>query len=372
MSTDSRIADIVSNNSGKWISLEFFPPRTEAGVTSLHKLIEKLKIYNPQFVDFTWGAGGSTSSLTLELCVDTKLKHGLVPNLHLTCTNMEVQKIHDALAGCIAAGITNIVALRGDPPAGQSKWEITEGGFSCALDLVKHIRSEHGDYFNLSISGYPEGHPDAMSIVDDINTLTPSELARCAHLPDENGNIVITVCKDEQFEKELNYLLEKVQAGASCIITQMFFDVNVFLTFVKACRMRGITIPIIPGIMCIASKAGFERMTKFCKIRVPSQLAEDIKSMEDDNACKALGIRYGTEMSRQLLANGIDGLHFYTLNMGLVTMGILDNLIAENLIPASMAAEEEKVHEVANTSNVPVTNSVFEDTVKNAVSSTSA
>jgi methylenetetrahydrofolate reductase (NADPH) len=333
MQADPHIGDTITNIQHRWISLEYFPPRTEAGVVSLHKLNEKLKAYNPQFVDVTWGAGGSTSSLTLSLCVDMKEKTGVIPNLHLTCTNMEHEKIKEALDGCKAAGITNIVALRGDPPAGQETWEVVEGGFACALDLVRYIRKEHGNYFNLSVSGYPEGHPDRMTIVNDISTLTPTELARCAKLVNEQGEEIITVCKDDDFVKEMDYLVEKVNAGANCIITQMFFDVNVFVTFVNACRERGITIPIIPGIMCIATRAGFDRMTRFCKVRVPQHLRDEIANIQDEVACKELGIRFGTEMCSELIANGVNGLHFYTLNMGLVVMGIIENLQKENLIP---------------------------------------
>ncbi|CAE7563393.1 MTHFR1 [Symbiodinium microadriaticum] len=310
-----------------WISLEFFPPRTDKGVDTLYNVIgNKLKNLNPIFTDFTWGAGGSTSDLTLDLCVQVKSRYGLNPNMHLTCTNMEKQKVINALAGCKTAGITNIVALRGDPPAGQEAWEAVEGGFTCALDLVRFIKAEHGDTFCLSVAGYPEGHPNNMTAVDDVSSLSEAELGRMATFVEEDGTTVRSVCRDDAYEIELNYLKEKVDAGASTIITQLFFDNAVFLTFVRDCRAKGITVPIIPGIMCISSKGGFKRMTKFCKTRVPKVLSMELDAAEDDEAAKAIGIRYGTEMCRELIASGIDGLHFYTLNLRNVTVGIIDSL----------------------------------------------
>ena len=306
---------------------EFFPPRTDKGVDVLYNVIgNKLSALNPVFTDFTWGAGGSTSDLTLELCVQVKKRFGLNPNMHLTCTNMEKQKVIDALAGCKAAGITNIVALRGDPPAGQEAWEAVDGGFTNALDLVRFIRAEHGNAFCLSVAGYPEGHPNNMTLVDDVSTLSPSELGRVATFVEEDGSTVMSVCRDAAYEIELNYLKEKVDAGANAIITQLFFDTTVFVTFVKDCRARGIHVPIIPGIMCISSKGGFKRMTKFCKTRVPQALSDELDAAEDDDAAKTIGIRYGAEMCRELIAQGVDGLHFYTLNLGNVTVGIVENL----------------------------------------------
>lgn len=314
-----------------WLSVEFFPPRTEKGVTNLYSVIEKkLKSLNPLFADFTWGAGGSTSDLTLELCRYIKNELNLNPNMHLTCTNMDAAKVTEALAGCKESGITNIVALRGDPPAGEEAWTATEGGFNCALDLVKYIRAQYGDYFCLSVAGYPEGHPNSMTKVEDISTLTPTELERCATFTNDDGEVEVTVCLDSAYEIEMNYLKEKVDAGANAIITQLFFDNNVFIKFVEECRKRGINVPIIPGMMCISSKGGFERMTKFCKTRVPPALKERVDAATDDNDAKEIGIAVGYEMCKELLEKCVTtGLHFYTLNMGNVTTGIVEKLRQE-------------------------------------------
>lgn len=139
---------------------------------------------------------------------------------------MPEEKITEALKGCKEAGIRNIVALRGDPPRGQEKWEATEGGFSCALDLVKHIRKEYGDYFCLAVAGYPEGHPNMIHKVEDESALTATEKARAVAMPDG-----LHVCSDADFAKEMEYLKAKVDAGADLIITQMFFDETVFIAF---------------------------------------------------------------------------------------------------------------------------------------------
>lgn len=310
-----------------FLSLEFFPPKTDKGVEHLYHMIEtKFHDIHPIFVDFTWGAGGSTSDLTLNLCINAKNRYHLNPNMHLTCTNMEEEKIHNALKGCDEAGIRNIVALRGDPPLGQEAWKATDSSFTCALDLIRFIRKEHGNKFCIAASGYPEGHPNSMTRVEDLTNLSPTELGRVAKIVNDDGTEEFYVCLDADYAKELQYLKEKIDAGANLIITQLFFDVDIFLTFTKDCRDIGIAVPIVPGIMCVANHNGFKRMTKFCKTRVPELLWNEIMSSPDEDSVKEIGIRWGTEMCQKLLSNGVDGLHFYTLNLSHVTLGIVENL----------------------------------------------
>jgi methylenetetrahydrofolate reductase (NADPH) len=168
---------------------------------------------SPLFTDVTWGAGGSTAELTLELALYAH-KNGHVSNMHLTCTNMEKDgdpklAVKEALQKSYDSGLRNLVALRGDPPAGQDEWKAAEGGFTCALDLVKFIREEHGDAFGISVAGYPEGHPNAISEIEDPSTMTESEKARSSCFDGKSYT-----CKDEDYKKEMDYLKLKVDAGA--------------------------------------------------------------------------------------------------------------------------------------------------------------
>jgi methylenetetrahydrofolate reductase (NADPH) len=150
-------------------SFEFFPPKTESGIENLRERQKYMKTLNPLFCDITWGAGGSTAELTLDIAENMQKNIGMETMMHLTCTNMPREKIDEALAKCKEAGIRNILALRGDPPHGEDKFTQVEGGFACALDLVKYIREQHGDYFSVCVSGYPEAHPD--QIVEDSDEM---------------------------------------------------------------------------------------------------------------------------------------------------------------------------------------------------------
>jgi len=275
-----------------FFSFEFFPPKTAIGVDNLYTRIERLSLLEPSFMDVTWGAGGSTADLTLEISAVAQATTHSEIMMHLTCTNMPVDKVKDALKRAREAGIRNIMALRGDPPHGAETWERCENGLSHAIDLVKLIREEHGDWFGIAVAGYPEGH------------------IQC-----------------ESLEKDIQYLKEKVDAGADFIVTQLFYDCDLFLNWVQKCREAGITCPIIPGIMPIQSYAGFQRMTGFCKTYVPQEILDDLAAIQHDEAAvKDYGVELGTKMCRKLLAAGVPGLHFYTLNLERSCVSILENL----------------------------------------------
>lgn len=354
------------------VSIEFFPPKSEAGLISMYGTAELLnKEYNLSFVDVTWGAGGSTSDLTFEICSNLKSQYNLNPNMHLTCTNVTKEKVIEALNNCKLKGITNILALRGDPPIGETIWKASNESLTCALDLVKFIRIEYQEYFHITVAGYPEGHPSRMTIVTDINSLTESEKSRCAILKNDEGNDEITVCKDDDYEKELDYLKQKVDAGANCIITQLFFDVQVFLTFVTNCREKGITVPIIPGIMCINSSGGFIRMTKFCKTRVPKSLMDTVLSISDDSEMRLLGISYGTEMCMKLLEMNIHMLHFYTLNTSVITQGILFNLTNKTLYKVYQGITTNHYnHQLQQQQGIDSSSTVFDQIIEKETTST--
>ncbi|CAN4114921.1 unnamed protein product [Withania somnifera] len=257
--------------------------------------------HNPSFCDITWGAGGSTADLTLEIAKRMQNMVCVETMMHLTCTNMPVEKIDHALDTIKSNGIQNVLALRGDPPHGQDKFVQVEGGFACALDLVKHMRAKYGDYFGITVAGYPEAHPDVIPA---------------------NG-----IATQEIYENDLAYLKRKVDAGADLIVTQLFYDTDIFLKFVNDCRQIGITCPIVPGIMPINNYKGFLRMTGFCKTKIPEEIMAALEPIKDnEEAVKAYGIYLGTEMCKKILATGIKTLHLYTLNMERSALAILMNL----------------------------------------------
>jgi len=282
------------NPNTPYFSFEFFPPKTDLGVVNLYERFDRMAALNPMWVDVTWGAGGSTADKTMEICVNALQYHGLDVMMHLTCTNMPKEKLQEALQQCKDHGIRNILALRGDPPAGINKgeWKQVEGGFAHATDLIAHIKKEFGDWFCIGCAGYPENHMESTSKEDD-----------------------------------LKYMKMKVDAGADLVVTQLFYDNQEFLNFVKACRLQGITVPILPGIMPIQSYAGFKKMTELCKTKVPPHISEALEKVKDDESkVKDYGVECGVEMCKELLANGVPGLHFYTLNLESAVLRIIDGL----------------------------------------------
>ncbi|KAJ0255569.1 Methylenetetrahydrofolate reductase 1 [Hirschfeldia incana] len=294
-------------------SFEFFPPKTDDGVDNLFERMDRLVSYGPSFCDITWGAGGSTADLTLEIASRMQNAICVETMMHLTCTNMPVEKIDHALETIRSNGIQNVLALRGDPPHGQDKFVQVEGGFACALDLVNHIRSKYGDYFGITVAGYPEAHPD---VIEADGLATP-----------------------ESYQSDLAYLKKKVDAGADLIVTQLFYDTDIFLKFVNDCRQIGINCPIVPGIMPISNYKGFLRMAGFCKTKIPAELTAALEPIKDnDEAVRAYGIHFATEMCKKILAHGITTLHIYTLNVDKSAIGILMNLglIDESKITRSL------------------------------------
>lgn len=305
-------------------SFEYFPPRQTHLVEKLYTNVYRMARQGPMFIDLTWGAGGSTSALTMGMSSHFKEHFGVEVNMHLTCTNITADSVRQALHDAKEAGLTSICALRGDPPVGQQKWEKTEGGFDCALDLVKHIRSDHGDHFSITVSGYPEGHPNAIKLVEDESKLSATERARL--IKDSKGQLM--VCSDEDYAREIEYLKAKVDAGGQVIITQLFFDPAVFLTFVDTCREAGITVPILPGIMVLGTHGGFERMTSMCKTRVPDAMREIVDQLKgDDEKFAAFGVDYMTDVCRTVWASQkVPSLHFYCLNQPTAVFKILTNM----------------------------------------------
>jgi methylenetetrahydrofolate reductase (NADPH) len=265
-----------------------------------------------------------------------------------------------ALEKCIESGMTNVLALRGDPPLGQQEWTATEGGLTCGLDLVRYIRAEYGDRFSVSVAGYPEGHPNSMKEhTGTFAELSATEQLRANTETTETGETIIHVCRDADYKTEIDYLKEKVDAGADFIVTQMIFDAEVFGHFVSTCRAAGITVPILPGLMCVTTYGGFKRMTKFCKSRVPAAMWSRFEAVRDDDAAvKELGIQMGFEICKRLIEIGAPGIHFYTLNLGNTTIGIVKKLVEVGLLASTALPAPEAT--------------VFDATVAAAVASATA
>ncbi|KAJ5907645.1 Methylenetetrahydrofolate reductase 1 [Penicillium taxi] len=274
------------------ISFEFFPPKTAQGVQNLYDRMDRMHGLGPSFIDITWGAGGRLSDLTCEMVGVAQSVYGLETCMHLTCTDMPRERIDQALQAAYKAGCTNILALRGDPPRDQETWEATDGGFRYAKDLVKYIREKYGNHFDIGVGGYPEG-------------------------ADDNPDVDLLI----------DHLKEKVDAGSSFIITQMFYDVEHFIDWVKKCRAKGISVPIIPGIMPIQTYASFIRRSTWTKTRVPPEWMKALEPVKnDDSAVRDVGKHLIADMCRKILASGINHLHFYTMNLAQATKLVLDEL----------------------------------------------
>jgi methylenetetrahydrofolate reductase (NADPH) len=271
-------------------SFEFFPPKTPAGEQNLYAALRELRALEPSFVSVTYGAGGSSREKTIEIVKRIKDEFGLEAMAHFTCIGATVGQLRETLDEMQLAGIDNVLALRGDPPAGQEDWIKTEGGLEYSHELVQLI---DGNYpFAIGAACFPETHIHA-----------------------------------ESPEADLRYLAEKVQAGADFLITQMFFDNDAYFDFVARARAAGIDVPMIPGVMPITRVGQIERMAKMCGAAIPDGLREELHARgEDAEAVLDFGVAYATLQCSELLAAGAPGIHFYTLNRSPATRAILSAL----------------------------------------------
>merc|ERR1719454_2312037 len=276
------------------------------------------------WIDVTWGAGGSTADTTLSLCETAMDVTGLDVLMHLTCTNVTVDMTREVLQRCKDKGLCNILALRGDPPANAAEWTATEGGFSHAVDLVRFIRKEFGDFFCIGIAAYPEGHIDA-----------------------------------ESFDKDLRYYKEKVEAGADFAVTQLFYDTNLYFEFLKKSHAIGVpkSFDVFPGLMPIQSYAGFRRMTGLCKTFIPKPIDEALELVKDNEAAvKEYGIELAVQMSRELMAGGCPGLHLYTLNLEKSATAICEKL---GLVDMDLKQKDYPFNRSTGTRGVESTRPIF-------------
>ncbi len=272
------------------ISFEFFPPKSEAASEALFHTIETLIPLKPAYVSVTYGAGGSTRELTNDLVVKLHHETNLTIVSHLTCVKSSREEIFRILQRYDEHGVQNIMALRGDPPT-QEPWDPAEQDFRYAVELVAFIK-KHFPHMGIGVAGFTEGHPD-----------TPNRL------------------------QEIEYLKAKVDAGADYICTQLFFDNRDFYDFCERCRLAGIHVPIIAGIMPITSLKGMKRMAELALgARFPGRLLRALASAQDDAQAEKIGTHWATEQVLDLLDNKVLGVHLYTLNKSRASLQIYETL----------------------------------------------
>ncbi|KAK6212393.1 methylenetetrahydrofolate reductase 1 [Pestalotiopsis sp. IQ-011] len=325
-------------DDANYFSLEFFPPKTAMGFSNLRDRLDRMaRALRPLFVNVTWGAGGSTASKSLELAEICQRELNLTTCLHLTCTNMSRKQIDGALEDAKALGIRNILALRGDPPRAAEYQDPNEDpenaideGFVWAIDLVRYIKKNYGDYFCIGVAAYPEGHADESHPMG------------------------------QSLEHDLPYLVEKVQAGADFVMTQLFFDTGAYENFERTLREHPSgafdKVPILPGLMPIQSYQMIKRTTKLSHAKIPDHLMARLDAVKkDDEKVKSVGVDIVSEIIEKVKeikskTPGPRGFHFYTLNLEKAVSFIIEK---SNLIPPASADDLEEEAVVDDLISVP-------------------
>lgn len=283
------IKDILAAHKPS-ISLEFFPPREKSEQNKLLQAAIDLLVLKPSHISITYGAGGTSRDRTLAMACRLAEQTGLPVVSHLTCIGSDRDEIHSLLKTFDDRSIYNILALRGDPPKGEP-WTETKNGFTYAADLVAFIK-KHFPHMGIGVAGFPEGHPG-----------TPNRLL------------------------EIEYLKQKVDAGADYIVTQLFFDNNDFYDFRERCILAGINVPILAGILPLSSKEGMTRMAELAAgARIPAPLLKAVYDAGDSDKVKEVGVRWAAAQVKDLVDNDVDGIHFYTLNSAALVRDIFREL----------------------------------------------
>ena len=297
-----KFLDIYKNKKEPVISFEIFPPKTSNGLERLKTTLNDLAALSPDFISVTCGAMGTTRDKTLDIANYIKNQLKVETACHLTCVGSSRKEIDYTINKINNYGINNIVALRGDPPKGSSRFEATEDGYSHANELVEHIRNfekkkkyPEKSKFGIAIAGYPEKHLEAPSLDVDLKNLK-----------------------------------RKVDAGADVIITQLFFDNRYYFEFVDRVRNEGINIPVIPGLMPILSSNQIKKITTMCGTTIPDNLINKLNNASDNDAyAEEIGINQCIEQSKELLKAGAPGIHFYVLNKSYHIKRILNSVLCK-------------------------------------------
>ncbi|HTN77969.1 MAG TPA: methylenetetrahydrofolate reductase [NAD(P)H] [Pirellulaceae bacterium] len=269
------------------LSFELFPPKTTAGEEAMYTSVGELSAFRPDFITCTYGAGGSTRDKTLEIVTQVKQRFDVPVASHLTCVGSTVEQLSSYLQEAGERGVDYIVALRGDPPQGETEFKPVAGGLSYANELVALIRRDFPQ-FGIAVAGYPEVHQEATSADDDL-----------AHLG------------------------RKVAAGSDAVITQLFYDNADYFRFVERCRAIGITAPIVPGILPVTNLAQIQRITKLCKAYLPEQFVAELGRKDDADWQFQAGVDFAARQVEELLDHDAPGIHFYVLNKSAATAAVL-------------------------------------------------
>jgi methylenetetrahydrofolate reductase (NADPH) len=269
------------------LSFELFPPKTPDAQRQLFEHLDQLVTFKPSYITCTYGAGGSTRDKTLEIVEAVHVRYGCAVATHLTCVGATVDQLRAYLADARQRRVQNVVALRGDPPRGESVFRAVDGGLRYANELVELIRGEFAD-FGVAVAGYPETHQEAPSPDDDLANLK-----------------------------------RKVDAGADVVITQLFYDNADFFRFRDACERCGIRVPIVPGILPITNFAQVQRITALCGARLPKRLVAELSDCPDEATQFEIGVRHAIAQVQSLVDGGVPGIHFYVLNRSQAAMRVL-------------------------------------------------
>ena len=279
----------IFEDKKKIFSVEFFPPKDEAGGERMLNTASLIQPHKPDFVSITYGAGGGTRSTTMRYAKILCEEHGFEVMPHLTCVGHTRDELLEILEDFAEAGFGNVMALRGDPPKGESEFRTVPGGLSYGSDLVSLIRENFPD-FGIGVGGYPEKHPEAPNNQTDLVNLKT-----------------------------------KVDAGADFITTQLFFDNQVYFDFVTQCEAMGITVPILPGLLPVLSLGQVRRFCDMCESRLPSRLEQNLEAQPKEEQAK-VGAQWALEQVEGLLAGEAPGFHLYALNQSASTLAILEGI----------------------------------------------